>query len=106
MIHFDHVYKSIHQLPILSDLSFQIASGETVVLMGASGCGKSTVLRCINGLEPVDQGRIVVRDVDLSNTPPKFNWNRFRAGIGLVFQNYNLFPHLTVLQNITLAPSR
>lgn len=72
--------------------------------MGPSGCGKTTVLRCINGLEVAQSGSIYVRGVDITNTPKGFDWNRYRSEIGIVFQQFNLFPHLTVLQNIALAP--
>ena len=104
IIRFDGVTKRLSGHNVLSNLSFEIQRGETAVLMGASGCGKTTVLRCINGLEHVDAGHLYVHGTDIVHPPRGFNWNRFRANIGLVFQQYNLFPHLTVLQNITLGP--
>jgi polar amino acid transport system ATP-binding protein len=104
MIRFDKVCKGYRDQKILDNLSFTIDKGETVVLMGPSGCGKTTILRCINGLEHIQDGTIYVRDVNITNTPSNFNWNRFRSEIGVVFQQFNLFPHLSVLQNITLAP--
>ncbi len=104
MIRFDQVTKEYEGHPVLRDLSFQIHQGETVVLMGTSGCGKTTALRCINGLERVQQGTIVVRDVNITQAPKQFDWNRFRSEIGVVFQQFNLFPHLRVIDNITLGP--
>lgn len=104
MIHFDHVSKSYEDEPILSDLSLNIDKGETVVLMGPSGCGKTTILRCINGLERVQSGTIEVNGVTITQASKRFDWNRFRSEIGIVFQQFNLFPHLTVLQNVTLGP--
>ncbi len=104
MIQFEQVCKHYNGQPILSDLSFEIRKGETVVLMGASGCGKTTVLRCIGGLEAVQSGNILVRGTNIARAPKGFNWNRYRSEIGLVFQQFNLFPHLSVLENITLGP--
>lgn len=104
MIHFEHVYKHFGSKPLLEDLCFGIEKGSTVVMMGPSGCGKTTVLRCINGLEEVQKGIIRVRGQNITQPPPGFNWNRFRADIGIVFQQFNLFPHLTLMQNITLGP--
>ncbi len=104
IIVFDAVRKTYGSQVILSDLSFHIAAGETVVLMGPSGCGKTTVLRCINGLETIEAGNIHVRDIDLTQVPGSFDWNAFRASIGMVFQQFNLFPHMSVLKNVTLGP--
>ncbi len=104
IIEFENVYKFFGSHTILSDLNFQVYPGEVVVLMGASGCGKSTALKCINGLEMVQQGSIRVRGKEITAPPKGFDWNRFRSSVGIVFQQYNLFPHLTVLQNITLGP--
>lgn len=104
MIRFEHVTKRYGGQILLSDLSFHIPKGETVVLMGPSGCGKTTILRCINGLESIQGGMLSVNGQDISNPKKGFNWNRFRAEIGIVFQQYNLFPHRTVLDNVTLGP--
>lgn len=104
IIRFDKVCKRFGQHEVLKDLSFDIEKGETITMMGPSGCGKSTVLRCINGLEKIESGAIEVRGVNIADSPQNFNWNAYRAGIGIVFQQFNLFPHLNVLKNITLAP--
>ncbi|SLN75290.1 amino acid ABC transporter ATP-binding protein [Oceanibacterium hippocampi] len=97
--------KSYGEDRILRDVSFEVERGETMVICGPSGCGKSTLLRCLNGLEPVETGtlRIGEREIDLSNARVR---ETARDGTGLVFQNFNLFPHMTVLQNLTLAPKR
>jgi polar amino acid transport system ATP-binding protein len=89
---------------VLRGISLAVAPHEVVCLIGASGSGKSTLLRCVNLLEPVDSGRIVVAGQDVTN--PGVDVNRVRRGIGIVFQSYNLFPHMTVLHNVTLAPRK
>jgi polar amino acid transport system ATP-binding protein len=94
--------KSFGSTVVLRDVSIEIAEGETVALIGRSGSGKSTLLRCINGLETVDGGEIWV-DGELVNSP-KTDIRKLREKIGIVFQSYNLFPHLTAERNITLAP--
>lgn len=97
--------KSYGELDVLRDVSFTVGKGETLVICGPSGCGKSTLLRCLNGLESVSAGRLRLgeRVIDLSN--PKAR-ETARSGTGLVFQNFNLFPHMSVLDNLTLAPRR
>ncbi len=87
---------------ILKKLDLQVSVGEKIVLLGPSGCGKSTLLRCINGLERVQEGTLSVLGENL--TKPKTSLTALRARVGMVFQQYNLFPHLTVLDNIILAP--
>ncbi len=82
-------------------VSTQVAKGEVVVIIGPSGSGKSTFLRCINGLETFDDGHIFIDGVDLANR--KTDMNKVRAEVGMVFQQFNLFPHKTVLENVTLA---
>nr|WP_241742957.1 amino acid ABC transporter ATP-binding protein [Microbacterium lacticum] len=82
-------------------VSVSLAAHEVVALIGASGSGKSTLLRCLGLLEPIDDGRIFLGDEDISD--PRVDGNRVRARLGAVFQSYNLFPHLTVLGNVTLA---
>ncbi|MFN8110772.1 MAG: amino acid ABC transporter ATP-binding protein [Thermoleophilia bacterium] len=89
---------------VLDDLNLEVERGQCVVLIGPSGCGKSTVLRCINLLEQVDDGVITLDGVDI--TDPRVAADRIRARMGIVFQAYNLFPHLSVMDNITLAPVR
>jgi polar amino acid transport system ATP-binding protein len=89
---------------VLDGFDLEVAAGECVVLIGASGSGKSTLLRCVNLLETVDDGVIELAGEDI--TDPRVDADRVRAGIGIVFQSYNLFPHLSVLDNITLAPIR
>ena len=89
---------------VLRGIDLTVAEHEVVCLIGASGSGKSTLLRCINLLEPVDSGRIVVNGEEI--TARGVDVNRVRRGIGIVFQSFNLFPHMTVLQNVTLAPRR
>ncbi|WUS77104.1 amino acid ABC transporter ATP-binding protein [Kribbella sp. NBC_01245] len=98
------VRKSFGSNVVLESFSLDVEPGECVVLIGASGSGKSTLLRCINLLETVDDGVISLNGKDI--TDPRVNVDQVRAGIGVVFQAYNLFPHLSVLDNITLAPIR
>jgi polar amino acid transport system ATP-binding protein len=98
------VRKAFRGTAVLADLSLAVAENEAVVLIGASGSGKSTLLRCINLLETVDDGTIHLDGEDI--TDPRVDADRVRRRIGLVFQAYNLFPHLTVLDNVTLAPRR
>ena len=88
---------------MLRGIDLEIGRGEVVCVIGPSGSGKSTLLRCVNLLEPIDQGRIVVEGEEI--TAPGVNVNRIRRRIGIVFQAYNLFPHMSVLRNVTLAPT-
>jgi len=96
------VQKSFGKLEVLRGIDLALAEHEVVCLIGASGSGKSTLLRCVNLLEPIDAGRILVAGEDV--TAPRIDVNRVRRGIGIVFQAYNLFPHMTVLRNVTLSP--
>ncbi|MEY3657011.1 MAG: hypothetical protein RL114_1369 [Actinomycetota bacterium] len=89
---------------VLHGVSLDIAEGSVVTLIGPSGSGKSTLLRCINLLEPIDDGEIFLDDVDISI--PGFDANPVRRRIGMVFQNFNLFPHMSVMENIILSPTR
>ncbi|MFK4088964.1 amino acid ABC transporter ATP-binding protein [Kribbella sp. NPDC020789] len=98
------VRKSYGANVVLESLDLEVDEGECVVLIGASGSGKSTLLRCVNLLEVVDDGVIELAGTDI--TDPRVNADKVRSEIGFVFQSYNLFPHLTVLDNITLAPIR
>ncbi len=95
------VRKSFGGLSVLNGISMDVARHEVVALIGPSGSGKSTLLRTINLLEPVDDGRIWLRDQDI--TDPRVKADAVRARIGVVFQHYNLFPHLSVIDNVTLA---
>ncbi len=102
MIRFEGVHKWFGKIHVLNDVSMCVRQGEVVVVCGPSGSGKSTLIRTINELEPIDKGKLVVDGMDLSD--PKTDINRLRAEIGFVFQQFNLYPHLNVLRNITLAP--
>ncbi|TCC31325.1 amino acid ABC transporter ATP-binding protein [Kribbella sindirgiensis] len=98
------VRKQYGENVVLDGFDLEVDAGECVVLIGASGSGKSTLLRCVNLLETVDDGVIELAGADI--TDPRADADKVRSGIGIVFQAYNLFPHLTVLDNITLAPIR
>ncbi len=98
------IRKSFGDNVVLREVNLSVEPGQCVVLIGPSGSGKSTVLRCINLLERVDDGRIVLSGDDI--TDPRVNADAVRARIGMVFQSYNLFPHMSVLDNVTLAPRR
>jgi polar amino acid transport system ATP-binding protein len=98
----DSVHKSFGRLEVLRGVDLQVDDHEVVCLIGASGSGKSTLLRCVNLLEPIDAGRIVVEGEEI--TARGVDVNRIRRRIGIVFQAYNLFPHMSVLRNVTLAP--
>jgi polar amino acid transport system ATP-binding protein len=98
----ENIHKSYHKLEVLKGIDLAVASHEVICLIGASGSGKSTLLKCVNLLEPVDSGRIVVDGEEI--TAKGVDVNRIRRHIGIVFQAFNLFPHMTVMRNITLAP--
>ena len=100
IIEIAHVSKRFGRVVALDDVSLNVERGEVVVIIGPSGSGKSTLLRCINHLESVDSGRIVVDGIPLTEAK---NIDKVREEVGMVFQLFNLFPHLTALQNITLA---
>ena len=102
MIEVKNLKISFGKLHVLKDVSLNIEKGEKIVIIGPSGSGKSTFLRCLNRLETPDGGQILFEGNDL--TDPKTNLDLCRQKMGMVFQHFNLFPHLTVLQNITLAP--
>ena len=95
------VWKSFGEKEVLRGISLELAAHEVVALIGPSGSGKSTLLRCLNLLEPIDDGRIMLGDDDISD--PRVKPDKVRARFGVVFQHYNLFPHLSVLDNVTLA---
>jgi polar amino acid transport system ATP-binding protein len=97
-----HVEKRFGSLVVLRDVSFTVARGETVCVIGPSGSGKSTLLRCINALVPIDKGSISVEGVEVND--PDLDKLALRKKVGMVFQQYNLFPHRTALQNVMMAP--
>lgn len=107
--HADHAAITIYSMSkwfgtfrVLDGIDLTVREGERIVVCGPSGSGKSTMIRCINGLEPFNEGRVVVNGIDL--TPKARILNSVRRNVGMVFQQFNLFPHLTVLENCTLAP--
>jgi polar amino acid transport system ATP-binding protein len=104
MITFKKVNKWFDKLHVLKDIDLHIESGEVVVICGPSGSGKSTLIRCINRLEPIQEGEIVVDNMSLMDS--RTNLTRLRAEIGFVFQQFNLYPHMTALENVTLAPTQ
>lgn len=101
-VHIKQLKKNYHSLQVLKGIDMDITEGEVVCLIGPSGSGKSTFLRCLNRLEKVTSGTVIVDGMDL--TDKKNDINKIRENIGMVFQHFNLFPHMTVLDNITLAP--
>lgn len=102
MISVKNLYKSFGSLEVLRGINEEISAGEKVVIIGPSGSGKSTFLRCLNLLEIPTKGDIFIGGEDICD--PKINVNRIRQKMGMVFQQFNLFPHLTVIENVTLAP--
>lgn len=104
MIEIKDVSKWFGDFQVLTDVNETIERGQTVVICGPSGSGKSTLLRCVNGLEPYQKGEIIVDGVSLSD--PKTNLYKLRENIGMVFQRFELYPHMTALHNIALAPMR
>ena len=104
MIEIKNVSKRFGDFKVLSDINETVERGQTMVICGPSGSGKSTLLRCVNGLEPYQEGEIIVDGVSLSD--PKTNLYKLRENIGMVFQRFELYPHMTVMQNISLAPMK
>ena len=100
MIKINKFYDDFH---VLKNIDFNVKKGEIVVVCGPSGSGKSTLIRCINGLEDIDDGDIIVDNIDIHAS--KKNLQTIRSEVGMVFQHFNLFPHLTILENITIAPT-
>lgn len=96
--------KSFAEREILKGIDIAVNKGEVIVILGPSGCGKSTLLRCLNGLEKIDSGSIKFNNLELHQ--PKTNWTTIRSQIGMVFQSYDLFPNMTVLDNILLGPTK
>ncbi|WP_027009360.1 amino acid ABC transporter ATP-binding protein [Conchiformibius kuhniae] len=102
MVSFKNVHKYFKDLHVINDVSLDIRQGEVVVVCGPSGSGKSTLIRTVNQLETIASGEIWVDGVNVAD--PKTDLNKIRTEVGFVFQHFNLYPHLTVLQNITLSP--
>jgi polar amino acid transport system ATP-binding protein len=98
------IWKEFGDLTVLADVSLDLGTHEVMAVVGPSGSGKSTLLRCLNLLEPIDDGEILLNGEDIS--APEFDADSVRRRIGIVFQSFNLFPHLSVLDNITLAPNK
>ena len=104
MIEIENVHKSFGALEVLKGINLTVSKGEVLSVIGGSGSGKSTLLTCINGLEPIKSGRIAVDGTEVHAKGTDLN--KLRAKIGIVFQQWNAFPHLTVLENVTLAPRK
>ncbi|WP_099825075.1 amino acid ABC transporter ATP-binding protein [Oceaniglobus indicus] len=104
MIEIENVHKSFGALQVLKGINLTVDKGEVVSVIGGSGSGKSTLLTCINGLEPIQQGRILVDGTEVH--AKSTDLNKLRRKIGIVFQQFNAFPHLTVMENVTLAPRK
>ena len=104
LLEIQELKKSFSNQEILKGISLSVEKGEVVVILGPSGCGKSTLLRCINGLEEIQSGKILLEGQDIHENPKELH--RFRQRIGMVFQSYDLFPHLNVLENLLLAPTK
>ena len=104
MIQVENLHKSFGALKVLKGIDLTVNVGEVVSVIGGSGSGKSTLLTCINGLEPIDQGRIAIDGTEVHARATDLN--QLRRKIGIVFQQWNAFPHLTVLENVTLAPRK
>src|SRR3546814_5146928 len=103
LVEIRNVTKRFGPVTVLEDVSVAIGEGEIIAIIGRSGSGKSTLLRCINGLEPIQAGSIAVDGVRVND--PNTDLRKLRQQVGIVFQSYNLFPHLSVARNITLAPT-
>ena len=104
MIEVENVHKSFGDLEVLKGINLTVQKGEVVSVIGGSGSGKSTLLTCINGLEPINSGRILIDGTEVHARGTDLN--RLRRKVGIVFQQWNAFPHLTVLENVTLAPRK
>ena len=103
LIHLENVNKYFGEHHVLKDVNLDIQEGEKLVIIGPSGSGKSTTIRCMNGLEDISSGKIVINDIELNH---KTKLTICRKYCAMVFQHFNLYPHMTVLQNLTLAPMK
>ncbi len=104
MIEIQNVSKWYGQFQVLTDCTTSVQKGEVVVVCGPSGSGKSTLIKCVNGLEPFQQGDIIVKGTSVGN--PKTNLSKLRAHVGMVFQNFELFPHMSITENLTIGQIR
>ncbi|MDI6897176.1 MAG: amino acid ABC transporter ATP-binding protein [Methanocella conradii] len=104
MVAIKDLRKRFGDLEVLKGVNMEVKKGEVVVILGPSGSGKSTILRCINRLEEPTSGQIIIDDIEVTN--PRTDINKVRQRVGMVFQQFNLFPHMTALQNVTLAPMK
>ena len=102
MIEIENLHKSYGKLKVLNGIDMEVNNGEVVCLIGASGSGKSTLLLCVNALEIIDNGKVIVDNINVHDS--KTNRNELRKKLGIVFQQFNTFPHLTALNNVSLAP--
>ena len=101
MIDIRNVSKWYGQFQVLTDCTTSVQEGEVIVVCGPSGSGKSTLIKCVNGLEPFQQGDIVVKGTSIAD--PKTNLSKLRAHVGMVFQNFELFPHMRITENLTIG---
>ncbi len=101
MIQISHVSKQYGSFEVLKDCSTSVSKGEVVVVCGPSGSGKSTLIKCVNGLEPFQSGEIIVNDTSVGD--PKTNLSKLRAHVGMVFQHFELFPHMSITDNLAVA---
>lgn len=104
VLEINDIYKSYGDLDVLKGISLSVKKGEVVVILGPSGCGKSTLLRCINGLEKFQKGEILFDGQVIQDT--EASWNELRKKVGMVFQSYDLFPHMKVIDNVLLGPMK
>lgn len=104
LLSINDLHKQFQDTPVLRGIDIDVKAGEVVVILGPSGCGKSTLLRCLNGLESIDSGTVSLNQQILNH--PKTDWANVRQKIGMVFQSYDLFPNMTVLENILLGPTK
>jgi len=104
MISINKVNKHYGSFQVLTDCSTQVSKGEVVVVCGPSGSGKSTLIKCVNGLEPFQGGEIIVNEVSVGD--PATNLSKLRSRVGMVFQNFELFPHMTIIDNLTIAQTK
>jgi len=104
MISIQNVSKFYGSFQVLTDCSTEVKKGEVIVVCGPSGSGKSTLIKCVNGLEPFQSGEIIVKGTSVGD--PKTNLSKLRSHVGMVFQNFELFPHMTIIENLTIAQEK